>query len=554
MSVVSAASSFAGIALAWVLWRVVLSLCTKSPLDNIPGPSRQSILTGNLRALLNRNGWDFHNKIVQQYGGVVRIDGPMQFKVLYVSDPLALHHLIVKDQPLYSRNPVDLLVGKLMFAAGLLSIGAGEQHRRQRKMLNPVFNVVHLRRLAPIFYAVAHKLRAGLTSKVTDGPAEVNILRWLSRCALELIGQGGLGYSFDHLTDSPNQPVHPYGDALLRLQPLLVHLSLAFRFILPWGVNIGTARFRRAVVDWVPWRAVHEFRDILDVMDRTTREIFEEKKRAMLSSSGSSEKDTGKDLVTILMHQNAHADDENRLPEEEVLGQVSLFLPSKPIVYSSTNNSFDFCKMSTFIFAATETTSTALAQIVYLLAQNPEAAGEDIPYDTLMQLPYLDAVCRETLRLYPPAPVMLRTTLADTVLPLATPIRGRDGAELPALHIPRGTEFMLSVHAANRAPSVWGPDAVEWKPARWLAPLPQSVVDTPATGVYQHLLTFGGGPRSCIGFKFSQLEMKIVLAVLLPAFRVSLAPRPVIWNLGFVVHPSVEGTDDTQLPLVLSLV
>ncbi|KAJ7315339.1 hypothetical protein DFH08DRAFT_421371 [Mycena albidolilacea] len=72
-----------------------------------------------------------------------------------------------------------------------------------------------------------------------------------------------------------------------------------------------------------------------------------------------------------------------------------------------------------------------------------------------MQLSYLDAVCRKTLRLYPLSPVMLRTSLADTVLPLTTPIHRRDGAEISALHIPRGTEFMLSVHAANRAPSVW---------------------------------------------------------------------------------------------------
>ncbi|KAJ7683293.1 cytochrome P450, partial [Mycena olivaceomarginata] len=149
-----------------------------------------------------------------------------------------------------------------------------------------------------------------------------------------------------------------------------------------------------------------------------------------------------------------------------------------------------------------------------------QGGGEDIPYDTLMQLPQLDAVCRETLWLYPLSPVMLRTTLADTVLPLATPIYGRDSAEISALHIPRGTEFMLSVHAANRAPSVWGPNAAEWKPARWLVPLPQSVADAPATGVYQHLyvffaaqarmveycmltcgcvrLTFGRRPRSCM--------------------------------------------------------
>lgn len=62
-------------------------------------------------------------------------------------------------------------------------------------------------------------------------------------------------------------------------------------------------------------------------------------------------------------------------------------------------------------FAATDTTSTALARILHLLALHPEAQyrlreeiknarhGNDIPYDQLVDLPYLDAICRETLRL-----------------------------------------------------------------------------------------------------------------------------------------------------------
>lgn len=64
----------------------------------------------------------------------------------------------------------------------------------------------------------------------------------------------------------------------------------------------------------------------------------------------------------------------------------------------------------TLIFAATDTTSGALAQILQLLAQHPDVQdklrteiiqageGQDIPYDQLVDLPYLDAVCRETLR------------------------------------------------------------------------------------------------------------------------------------------------------------
>lgn len=65
------------------------------------------------------------------------------------------------------------------------------------------------------------------------------------------------------------------------------------------------------------------------------------------------------------------------------------------------------------MFAATDTTTSALAQTFHLIAQHPEVqeklraeikearlkAGGDIPHDELMALPYLDAICRETLRL-----------------------------------------------------------------------------------------------------------------------------------------------------------
>ncbi|KAJ7479698.1 cytochrome P450 [Mycena latifolia] len=539
---ISFAEFAVGSATAWFILKIARFFFYKSVLDNIPGPPSRSVWTGNFLALFDPKGWDFHADIAQKYGGVVRIDGPIKYKILYIFDPLALYHITVKDQPIYERNSTDLIVGQIMFGEGLLSVGSGKQHRKQRKMLNPVFNVVHLRQLTPIFYTVTHKLRVALTSKVADGPSEVEILRWMMRCAVELMGQGGLGYSFDNLTDNSDDPVHPYSSGIREMQPLIMRLSLAFNFILPWACKFGTPSFQRAVIDRIPWTALREFRDVVDIMDSTTHEIYDEKKR-LLDSDDELSKAGGKDIISILMKENSRAEEEARLSEAEILGQ-----------------------MSTLIFAAAETTSIALARTLLLLAQNPDiqdrlraelteaqrSCTENLPYDMLMQLPFLEAVCRETLRLHPPSPMVTRTTTADVILPLAHPVRGLDGAEMHALHVPRDTDIMISIHAANRDPRVWGPDAAEWKPSRWLAPQPASVIDAHIPGVYQHLMTFSGGPRACIGFKFAQLEMKVVLSVLITAFKVSPPKDEVEWDLGFVATPRIPGGKDTQLPLVLT--
>ena len=77
------------------------------------------------------------------------------------------------------------------------------------------------------------------------------------------------------------------------------------------------------------------------------------------------------------------------------------------------------------MFAGTDTTSNALGRVLQMLAEHPEAQsrlreelagardyhGQDIPYDRLVELPFLDAICRETLRLY--VPLMLHLSLCS---------------------------------------------------------------------------------------------------------------------------------------------
>ncbi|KAJ3475171.1 hypothetical protein NLI96_g12013 [Meripilus lineatus] len=479
---------------SWILWRVFRRLVMTSPLDNIPGPPSNSFWTGNLRQILHRHqGWGFNNKLAEEYGSVVRFHGLLNTPILYAFDPKALHSILLKDQNLWEEPPWLIATNLLLFGPGLLGT-LGNWHRRQRKMLNPVFSINHMRFMTPIFYRITHSLRDAIYNQIEDGPRDVDLLDWMTRTALELVGQGGLGYSFDPLVDeSPNE----FRAAIKSLVPALFALA-PFRTTLHYLKAMGPASFRRRVVDILPIPSLKRLKTIAEVLESQSREIFHAKKAALAQGEDAVVRQVGegKDIMSILLRENIAARPEDRLPEEELLGQ-----------------------MNTLVFAAMDTTSNALSHILYLLAHHQDVQnkarqelvdisdGRDLTYDQLVDLPYLDAICRETLRVYPPVTNMTRTAREDAVLPLSTPFRGVNGKLIHSVPVPKGTDVYIAIRASNRNKALWGSDAAEWKPERWLSPLPDAVPEAHIPGVYSNLMTFGGGGRSCIGFKFSQLEM-----------------------------------------------
>ncbi|KAG2151003.1 cytochrome P450 [Suillus bovinus] len=519
-----------------ILYAVWGSYFRRNPLDNIPGPPRQRWYTGNLEQIFARYAWDFHEMLAERYGPVSKFYGLFGARELYVFDPKAMYHIMVKDQNTFEMAPTFLATNKVLFGDGLLST-LGEHHRKQRKMLNPVFSISHVRDMVPTFLEVTKCLRDGIAAQVEHGPCEINMLEWLNRTALELVGQSGLGYSFDCLKEGY---ANPYSAAVKNLVPTLFKVSVA-RKILPFLINVGPPNFRRFVVKIFPWKALKEICAIVDVMDEVSTKVFEEKKRALSKGDDTvlHQLQEGKDIMSILLRANMDASAEDSLPDSELVAQ-----------------------MSTLLFAATHTTASALCRTLLTLAQHQDAQYRlceeiqqamtelgELDYDALVNLPYLDAVCRETLRLYPPVTTATRTASDDIVLPFSHPVKGNDGTYMHEILVPKSTNVVVSILNSNRDPEIWGDDALQWKPERWLSPLPQSVIDAEIPGVYSHLMTFIGGARACIGFKFSELEMKTVLYMLIPTFKFT-PTKEIEWTIQ-MSSPNVKGSEDAkwQLPL-----
>ncbi|KAF9230507.1 cytochrome P450 [Melanogaster broomeanus] len=535
------------VSFACIVWRRYFAA---NSLDNIPGPPSQSWWTGNLKQVFDPYGWSFHQLLDDRFGSLVRIHALFGARWLIISDPKALHYILVKDQYTWEAPDTSITTNQLVFGNGLLS-SLGERHRKQRKMLNPVFSASHLRHMVPIFQEVSTTLRDTIAAQVKDGPRDINMLEWFTRTALELVGQSGLGHSFDSLKGAA---ANPYSKALKNLLPALVRTTVPRQF-LPYVVKIGSPKFRRYLAEIVPWKDLHELLRVVDLMDKTSIAIFEAKKKALLMGDVAvlEQVGRGKDIMSVLLKANMAASEEDRIPDDELIAQ-----------------------MTTLVFAATDTTSGALSRTLLILAQHPEAQDRlreevkqakadkgNLSYDDLVNLPYLDAVCRETLRLYPPATFSVRTAQKDILLPFSTPIKGINGAEMYDIVVPRGTKSVISILAANRNREIWGEDALEWKPDRWLKPLPLSVTDACIPGIYSHLMTFLGGGRACMhvssclhvsGFKFSQLEMKVVLSVLLESFRFKPC-HEIVWTMSLSTPRIKDSKDETyQLPLTVELI
>ncbi|KAI0069487.1 cytochrome P450 [Panus rudis PR-1116 ss-1] len=524
----------------WLVW-YVLQRTSSSPLDVIPGPQSVSWVKGNLDQLFDRHGWNFQDELADKYQSVVKFHNMFGRRALFVYDPRALYHIFVKDQYVHELTPWFAESINLAFGPGLLAT-YGEQHRRQRKILNPVFSIKHMRYMTPIFYQVAHNLVEGINKQLAGTTKEVDMLKWMHRTALELVGQGGLGHSFDPLTD--DDYYSEYSQALKGFIPSIFALSF-WRMLLPVLVKLGPAPFRRFIVDILPSKRAQRMKNVADTILVHTKEILRQKREALAAGDEAvvHQVGEGKDILSVLLRANTEATETERLSEDELLGAMGIL-----------------------VFAATDTSSGALSQILHKLAENPEVqaklrteirearkkADGDVPHDELMAMPYLEAIVRETLRMYPPVTFVSRETFKDIVLPLSKPIRDINGREMQEIMVPKGTLIASGIRATNLNKEIWGPDAREWKPERWLEPLPATVAEAHLPGVYSNLMTFIGGGRACIGFKFAQLEMKVVLSLLLDNFEFSMADcgKDIFWNLAGVRYPTVGmESNRPQMPM-----
>ncbi len=137
--------------------------------------------------------------------------------------------------------------------------------------------------------------------------------------------------------------------------------------------------------------------------------------------------------------------------------------------------------------------------------------GSDPTWEQLTNgagLHYLDAVVHEILRIHAPLAVTTRVAAKDDVIPLSQPLRLPNGELTDHIAVAEGQEVAVPIGYVNTARSVWGEDAREFRPERWLTPegLPKKAQEVQG---HRHLLTFVDGHRMCLGRGFALAEFKV---------------------------------------------
>jgi unspecific monooxygenase len=183
-------------------------------------------------------------------------------------------------------------------------------------------------------------------------------------------------------------------------------------------------------------------------------------------------------------------------------------------------------ELMTLFVAGHETTATSLAWALYWIHHLPEVGeklqhelnniGENPDLNAILKLPYLNAVCQETQRLYPVVMLALNRVVKSPL-------------EIMGYYLEPGTLVIPCIYLTHHREDLY-PEPKQFKPERFL---------NRQFATYEYF-PFGGGNRRCIGMAFAQFEMKVLLAKVLSSWQMKLSDSKSVQPVrgGFLLRPS----------------
>lgn len=452
--------------LAYVIYNLYLH-----PLATIPGPllARASLLW-RLRHSMTGH---FHRAIEKQhqiYGNVVRVS-PNEVSFASTQSWKDIYGTLA-GKPTFIKSEFYEVFGAGFDSNCIGSERDPQVHGRMKRSLLGAFSIKSLKEQEEIIQNCIDRflIAIGIEGKNERG---IDLTKWFEMIAFDILGEMAFGESFGCIEQGAP---HSWQQMVAK------HL-----FFVTVVDNLRRYPLVRKIGQWLLPKLT------VDVRNKHTGFSREKIARRLASKSNR------KDFLTTLVKKV----EEGEVSEEELTAHAS-----------------------TLVLAGGETVSTFLAASTYYLCKYPEALRhlqyeirsrfknyEEIDATSAMQLPYLQAVIQEGLRIYPPG---------SQGFPRISP-----GAYVDGIWIPAGTEVYSSAWTITHSASNFHRPN-DFLPSRWL--------DEKRGDLKEASQPFSLGTRGCIGRNFANLEMSLILAKMYFLYDLHLVDSALDWEGQSHIH------------------
>ncbi len=429
----------------------------------------------------------FMDAAVQRYGDI--FNAPVignTATVLLVSNPQALQQIFSSDTKQFI-TPSNQLLQPLVGNHSMFVL-EGDRHRRERKLVMPPFHGDRMRAYGQLIVDLTEKAFAQLVPKQSFTARTV-----MQDISMEVILKVVFGLS--------------EGEQFRQLKQRMTALTDAFKSPFLAGLLFFPS-LQKDLGTWSPWGYVchlqRQIDELLYAEIRTRREQHDPSRSDILSLLLSARDEAGEAMTDVELRD----------------------------------------ELMTLLLAGHETTATAIAWALYWVHKFPnireqilqelETLGDNPEPLNIARLPYLTAVCNETLRIYP-------------VAVLTVPRAVKEPVELMGYPLEPGTRLYGCIYLTHHREDIY-PNSQQFKPERFLER---------QFSPYE-FLPFGGGIRRCIGEALALFEMKLVLATILQRYELALADqrpeRPKRRGVTFAPERGVKMVMRSTLPVPKAIV
>lgn len=438
----------------------------------IPAELKTPALLQTLQLIANPT--QFLSSCVKRYGDpfTVRVMGLNSPPVVFFSHPQAIKEIFAIPLDKFDFQQTTQVFKPLMGERSLI-LQEGRSHQRQRQLMLPPFHGDRMKAYGQTICQITSEV---IEQWITGESIAIN--QFMPDITLQIILQVVFGIS----------PGERYEKLKTMLGSLLEDITTPWYsslfFFPPLQQDLGA---------WSPWG--HYIRRLQQIDNLIYAEIAQRREENESSRT---------DILSMLMS----ATDENgqQMTDAELRDQlVSLLL------------------------LGYETTAAALAWVFYLIHSHHlvldklryelDSLGKNPQPDAIATLPYLNAVCQESLRIHP-------------IALICTPRMVKETVQVTNYNLPSGAIIVPCIYLAHRNPETY-PQPEQFLPERFLQQ---------KFSPFEYL-PFGGGSRGCIGAAFSMYEMKLVLATVLSRFELDLASQRPVYSVrrGITIVPSKNG-------------